>query len=176
MLGGGDWAEDRLVPDTIRSFAAGKPVTLRNPQAARPWQHVLEALRGYLLLAERLYDNAPRYNGAWNFGPAATDIRPVQWIVERLAKAWGAEAKWNVQPGNLPQEAQMLQLDCSKAAAELSWRPILDLSESLEMTVDWYRCFYDAGNVRSKYLDQLAAYSARSHAARQLVPQSFCNR
>ncbi len=164
MIGGGDWAEDRLVPDMMRSFSAGKPVTLRNPRATRPWQFVLEALRGYLLLAERLYQDGPRTSGAWNFGPASTDIQPVDWIAEKLATAWGAEAKWDFQPGNLPQEAQMLRLDCSKAAAELSWRPILNLSDALEMTVDWYRCFYDGKNITSKYLEQIAAYSANTEA------------
>ncbi len=160
MIGGGDWAQDRLVPDMMRSFAAGKPVTLRNPHATRPWQFVLEALRGYLLLAEHLYHDPAHTSGAWNFGPAAADIQPVGWIAERLAAAWGAEAKWNVEPGHLPQEAQMLRLDCSKAAAELSWRPALHLSDALDMTVDWYRCFYEGKNIRSKYLEQLAAYSA----------------
>ncbi len=176
MIGGGDWAQDRLVPDMMRSFAAGKPVTLRNPRAARPWQYVLEALRGYLLLAERLYEDGPLFSGPWNFGPSPADIRPVEWIAERLANAWGAEAKWNVHAGNFPQEAQMLRLDCSKAAAELSWHPVLDLAEALTMTVDWYRCFYrdehDLKSVRSKYLDQIAAYSAIAQSRLSLVAQS----
>ena len=123
MLGGGDWGKDRLVPDMIRSFAVGKPVVLRNPHAKRPWQFVLETLRGYLLLAQALYEDPAHYAGAWNFGPGAADVRSVEWIVERLAAAWGAEAKWNIQPGSHPQEAQMLRLDCSKAAMELSWSP-----------------------------------------------------
>lgn len=176
MIGGGDWAEDRLVPDMIRSFSAGKPVTLRNPRAKRPWQFVLEALRGYLLLAERLHQNGPLYSGAWNFGPAATDIQPVDWIAERLAAAWGAEAKWTIKPGRLPQEAQMLRLDCSKAAAELCWRPVLTLSDALEMTVDWYRCFYEGKNMTSKYLEQIAAYSAKSEMKPELLPEISCSR
>jgi CDP-glucose 4,6-dehydratase len=180
VIGGGDWAEDRLIPDMMRSFAAGNPVTLRNPQAARPWQYVLEALRGYLLLAERLYEDGSRYSGAWNFGPASTDIRPVQWIAGKLAAAWGAEVKWNIQPGNLPQEAQMLRLDCSKAAAELGWHPVLDLSEALEMTVDWYRYFYEGRhsgkNLRTKYLEQIAAYSTRVAKHSELLPETSCKR
>lgn len=164
MVGGGDWAEDRLVPDIMRSFAAGKTVTLRNPRAARPWQYVLETLRGYLLLAEKLYEDPSRYSGAWNFGPSATDVRPVEWIVEKLAATWGAEAKWNVEPGNLPQEAQMMRLDCSKAEVELGWKPVFDLSEALEMTVAWYRDFYAGQAMRGKYLEQLTAYIAKVDA------------
>ena len=164
VIGGGDWAEDRLVPDTMRSFAAGQHVTLRNPRATRPWQYVLEALRGYLLLAQRLHENGRFYGGAWNFGPAPTDIKPVEWIVARLATSWGADAKWDLQPGDHPQETQMLKLDCSKAAAELRWTPILNLSEALEMTADWYRHFYAGENPREKYLEQIAAYSALTDA------------
>lgn len=181
MIGGGDWAEDRLIPDMVRSFAAGKPVTLRNPMATRPWQYVLEALRGYLLLAERLYEDGSRYSGAWNFGAASKDIQPVQWIAGKLATAWGAAAQWNVQSGeNLPQESQMLLLDCSKAAAELAWAPVLPLAEALEMTVDWYRCFYQKGHaqkdLREKYLDQLAAYSGRVDRSRPLLSEMDCAR
>lgn len=162
VIGGGDWAQDRLVPDTMRSFAAGQRVTLRNPRAMRPWQYVLEALRGYLLLAERLYQDGRGYSGAWNFGPASSDIQPVEWIVARLAAAWGADATWDLHAGEHPQEAQMLKLDCSKAAEQLQWKPILNLSEALEMTVDWYRHFYAGNNLRQKYLEQIAAYSARA--------------
>jgi CDP-glucose 4,6-dehydratase len=164
MLGGGDWGKDRLVPDMIRSFAAGKPVVLRNPTAKRPWQFVLETLRGYLLLAEALYDDPARYSRAWNFGPGAADVRSVEWIVKKLAAAWGAEAKWDIQSGQHPQEVQMLRLDCSNAAKELSWMPVLDLSEALQMTVDWYRDFYAGRNVAERYAAQIAAYSSRSSA------------
>jgi CDP-glucose 4,6-dehydratase len=176
VIGGGDWAEDRLVPDMMRSFAAGETVTLRNPQAARPWQYVLEALRGYLLLAEHLYRDGRRYSGAWNFGPAATDIRPVQWIAEKLATAWGAEAEWKIHCGSLPQESQMLRLDCSKAAVELGWRPILDLSKALEMTVEWYRDFYAGKNVRAKYLEQIAAYSRIAGTSPEVIPEHSSKR
>lgn len=162
MIGGGDWAEDRLIPDMIRSFAAGKPVTLRNPAARRPWQFVLEALRGYMLLAEKLCEHGSQYSGAWNFGPASSDIQPVQWIAEKLAAGWGAEAQWNVQASdNLPQESQMLQLDCSKAEAELCWEPRLPLSDALAMTVDWYRHFYAGKDLRQKYLEQIDAYAKK---------------
>jgi CDP-glucose 4,6-dehydratase len=161
VIGGGDWAQDRLIPDLMRSFASGQLVTLRNPQAMRPWQYVLDALRGYLLLAARLYQDGRRYAGAWNFGPPASDIRPVEWIVARVAALWGADAKWDLHPGELPQEAQMMKLDCSKAADQLQWKPALDLAAALEMTVEWYRDFYSGGDPRQKCLEQIAVYSAR---------------
>jgi CDP-glucose 4,6-dehydratase len=169
MLGGGDWGKDRLVPDMIRSFAAGKPVILRNPTAKRPWQFVLETLRGYLLLAQALYKDPAYYAGAWNFGPGAGDVRSVEWIVGKLAAAWGAEAEWDIQPGQHPQEVQMLRLDCSKAAKELSWAPVLDLSEALQMTVDWYRDFYSGRNVAETYAKQIAAYASRSNETWELL-------
>jgi CDP-glucose 4,6-dehydratase len=169
MLGGGDWGKDRLVPDMIRSFAAGKPVVLRNPTAKRPWQFVLETLRGYLLLAEALYEDPAHYSGAWNFGPGASEVRTVEWIVEKLATAWGAEAKWDIQPGQHPQEVPMLRLDCAKAAQELSWTPVLHLAEALQMTVDWYRDFYAGRNVAETYATQIADYSARSKAKWELL-------
>ena len=173
MVGGGDWAKDRLVPDMMRSFAAGRPVMLRNPQAKRPWQYVLEVLRGYMLLAQGLYEDAGRYAGAWNFGPDPADVRPVQWIVEKLAAAWGAEAKWDLQGGYYPQETQMLTLDCSKAAVELSWVPVLDLSAALEMTADWYRDFYAGRNVAETYAQQIATYSLMANAQWETLSPAF---
>ncbi len=172
MVGGGDWGKDRLIPDMMRSFAAGKPVVLRNPQAKRPWQFVLETLRGYLLLAQGLYEDPTRFSGAWNFGPNPADVRSVQWIVERLARAWGAEAKWELQPGQ-PQESQMLTLDCTKAAAELSWAPVIELSHALDMTVDWYRDFYTGKNVAATYMDQIAAYSIRANTKWEVLSPVF---
>ncbi len=171
VVGGGDWGKDRLVPDLMRSFAAGEPVVLRNPTAKRPWQFVLETLRGYLLLAEALYEDPARYSGAWNFGPGASEVRTVEWIVEKLAAAWGAEAKWDAQPGQHPQEVPMLRLDCAKAAKELGWTPVLKLADALQMTVDWYRDFYAGKNVAETYAAQIAAYSSRSKAIWEvLVP------
>ncbi len=169
MIGGGDWGTDRLVPDMMRSFAAGKPVVLRNPHAKRPWQYVLEALRGYLMLAQGLHEDAGRYAGAWNFGPDPADVRPVQWITETLATAWGPGAKWDVQDNHYPQETPMLRLDCSKAAMELSWTPVLHLSEALEMTADWYRDFYAGKNIVAKYMAQIAAYSIRAETKWELL-------
>ena len=172
MVGGGDWGKDRLVPDMIRSFAAGKPVVLRNPQAKRPWQYVLETLRGYLLLAQALYEDPGQYSGAWNFGPGAADVRSVQWIVEKLAAAWGAEAKWDIEPGQHPQEMQMLRLDCTKAANELSWAPVIELSDALKMTVNWYRDFYAGKNIAEIYAEQIATYSLQTNAKWEILSTS----
>lgn len=173
IIGGGDWSQDRLVPDMMRSFAAGQPVCLRNPRAMRPWQYVLETLRGYLLLAQHLHQDGRHYSGAWNFGPSETDIQPVEWIVDKLATAWGAEASWQIQEGNHPQEGQMLKLDCTKAHMELGWQPILNLSDALQMTVEWYRHFYAENDVREKYLEQIAAYSLLSKSNWPIVAPSY---
>jgi CDP-glucose 4,6-dehydratase len=161
VVGGGDWADDRLIPDLIRSFAAGRPVVLRNPKAKRPWQFVLDALRGYLLLAERLTLDAAQFSGAWNFGPPAEDVRPVQWIVEMLARAWGADANWTISPDALKTEGQMLRLDSSKAEAELGWRPRVPLAEALEATAMWYREVHAGKDAATICRGQLAAYCGR---------------
>lgn len=166
VIGGGDWAQERLIPDMIRSLAAGRPVVLRTPQATRPWQYVLDTLRGYLLLAERLFEDSGHFSGGWNFGPGIDDIRPVHWIAETLAAAWGSQAKWATAPGSrLAVEVQMLQIDSSKAFAELGWRPVLDLRNSLKMTVDWYRDFYAGRDMMERYRKQIAEYSATVNAA-----------
>ncbi|MGE0811051.1 MAG: CDP-glucose 4,6-dehydratase [Immundisolibacter sp.] len=139
VIGGGDWAEDRLIPDILRAIAAGEPVAIRNPGAIRPWQHVLEPLSGYLLLAQRLVEEGPAHAEAWNFGPAETDARPVQWIVERLTKTWGEGASWQPDSAPQPHEAQCLKLDCAKANARLGWRPRWPLERALDTIVEWHR-------------------------------------
>jgi CDP-glucose 4,6-dehydratase len=161
LIGGGDWAEDRLIPDLMRRFAAGQPPHLRNPQALRPWQYVLEVLRGYLLLAERLVQEPQAAGGAWNFGPEADGVRPVGWVAEQLARAWGMAATWSTQPGGLPQEIPMLQLDSSKAAAALNWRPLLPLEAALEATARWYRQAAEGADVRQISQALLAEYCAQ---------------
>ena len=161
VIGGGDWARDRLIPDAIRSFAEGKSLKIRNPQATRPWQHVLEPLRGYLMLAQSLHEQGSSFASAWNFGPKPGDSRPVRWIVERIASAWNSPVTWEIDGGENPHEAQMLQLDCSKAVQQLGWRPALDLEEALSMTIDWYRDCLHGKSAREKCLEQIAAYSAR---------------
>ena len=139
VIGGGDWAADRLIPDIVRALTADQPVIVRNPSAVRPWQHVLEPLRGYLDLAEALVERGPHFNGGWNFGPTDEDARPVSWIVENAAHAWGEHAKWERDGRSHPHEAHYLKLDCSKARELLGWKPVLNLPAALSGTVDWYR-------------------------------------
>lgn len=145
VIGGGDWARDRLIPDILRALGAGESAAIRNPHAVRPWQHVLEPLGGYLLLAERLYQEKDRYAGAWNFGPRDDDAKPVQWIVERIIERWGAGARWYHDDATHLHEAHHLSLDCSKAAAYLDWRPRWDLGTALDAIIAWQRA-YLAGN------------------------------
>ncbi|HET7883079.1 MAG TPA: CDP-glucose 4,6-dehydratase [Acetobacteraceae bacterium] len=138
VIGGGDWAEDRLLPDCMRALADGRPIALRNPHAVRPWQHVLEPLCGYLMLAERLADDPAAFSGAWNFGPADQDAKPVAWIADRVVAQWGNGATWSVSCGNAPHEANVLKVDASKACLSLGWEPRLKLEAAVAWTVDWY--------------------------------------
>jgi CDP-glucose 4,6-dehydratase len=161
VIGGGDWARDRLVPDVLRSLAASEPARIRNPGAIRPWQHALEALDGYLTLAELLATRGPdEYTGAWNFGPSDDDMRTVQWLVERLAAKWGAGASWIADDGRNPHEAHFLKLDCSKARALLAWRPRWSLETALDGTVDWHRRWLAGEDMRKHCLGQIADYQS----------------
>jgi len=137
VIGGGDWAKDRLIPDIIRSFTLGSQVLIRSPHATRPWQHVLEPLRGYLHLSEKLYTDGPKYSGAWNFGPNDSDAKTVAWVVAHLVDLWGEGASWRVDRGLHPHEANFLKLDISKARSMLSWEPRLDINQALEWVVEW---------------------------------------
>lgn len=139
VIGGGDWADDRLVPDLLRGFESCTPVRIRRPGAVRPWQHVLEPVRGYLMLAEMLATRGTDFAEAWNFGPADEDARPVEHIVRTLAGMWGPEAEWEIDRDEHPHEATYLKLDNSKARARLGWRPLLDLDGALTLVVDWAR-------------------------------------
>ncbi len=130
MIGGGDWGEDRLVPDIMRAALAGEQVRVRNPNSIRPWQHVLNPLSGYLVLAQALWDS-PEHAAGWNFGPADEDARPVGWIVERMGELWPAELRWAVDDGPHPHEARYLKLDSSRARARLGWRPPVGLDAAL---------------------------------------------
>ena len=143
VIGGGDWAENRLVPDVLDAFALGEPVMIRSPHAVRPWQHVLEPLRGYLTLAERLFVDGQTYAEAFNFGPREDDAQPVEWIVQQLASKWGNSAKWQLDGADHPHEASLLRLDVSKAAHRLAWSPVLNLDAGLQLTVDWARANLD---------------------------------
>jgi CDP-glucose 4,6-dehydratase len=160
VIGGGDWALDRLIPDTLMAFEQGTPVNIRNPHAIRPWQHVLEPLRGYLTLAEHLYKDGTTYAEAWNFGPSDLDAKPVGWIVESLASMWGADAKWQIDSGDHPHEAHYLKLDISKARSRLNWNPKLPLIESLKLIVQWHRHRQSGAPIRPFTLDQIHAYQA----------------
>lgn len=143
VIGGGDWAEDRLVPDAMRAFVAGQPLAIRNPAAIRPWQHVLEPVRGLLQLAERLAESPDRYEGGWNFGPAFEDSREVSWIADQLTQCWGDAASWQLEDvRHRPYEARLLALDSSKARSLLDWHTRFTLEEAIAQTVSWYRAFY----------------------------------
>jgi CDP-glucose 4,6-dehydratase len=141
VIGGGDWAEDRLIPDCMRALTAGRTIAIRNPQSTRPWQHVLDPLCGYLLLAERLWENPDAYGEAWNFGPAEEDTRPVDWIAARIVRSWGGDARWEDVASNARHEAGLLKVDAAKARKRLAWSQRLRLETGLEWTVDWYRRF-----------------------------------
>ena len=138
VVGGGDFAADRLVPDCVRAFAAGQQVVIRNPAATRPWQHVLDPLCGYLVLAEHLV-GGPGFDSAWNFGPGMDDVRPVTDVVGLLAAAWGGQAGWTLDDAGHPHEAGLLAVDAAQARARLGWRPALPLAEGLAWTADWYK-------------------------------------
>jgi CDP-glucose 4,6-dehydratase len=159
VIGGGDWARDRLVPDAIRAFMSGTPLQVRNPDAQRPWQHVLDPLSGYLKVCEALWDRGQEYAGAWNFGPRDQDARKVSYVANALANQWGNGASWVADGDSHPHEALQLKLDCSKAAARLNWTPRWDLDQALTATSDWYQAFCnDEVNMRDFTLNQIAAY------------------
>jgi CDP-glucose 4,6-dehydratase len=163
VIGGGDWAQDRLIPDALAAFEAGKPVQIRNPHAIRPWQHVLEPLRGYLTLAERLFEQGAPYAEAWNFGPRDEDAKSVGWIVEQLASLWGAGASWQIDAGDHPHEAHYLKLDISKARSLLDWHPALNLQQALELIVVWTQARQAGHDMRQQTLTQIQTYQAISN-------------
>jgi len=139
VIGGGDWAEDRLIPDVIRAFQKQETLRIRYPSAIRPWQHVLEPLAGYMQLAEKLFNNHNEYAEAWNFGPNNEDQKTVQWIVENMAEHWGSEVNWDIDQSPHLHEANYLKLDCSKAKAKLNWQPKWELRIALQKTIEWYK-------------------------------------
>jgi len=159
VIGGGDWAADRLIPDCLQAILRGEAVRIRHPQAIRPWQHVLEPLSGYLLLAQRLLEEGEACCGAWNFGPRDEDARPVEWIVQRLCHLWGEGAGYAVDAGPHPHEAHYLKLDCSHARADLGWHPCWSLARTLESIVDWTRAWRAGADVRTVCLEQIKDFS-----------------
>jgi len=160
VIGGGDWADDRLIPDIMRAITQGKPVNIRNPHAIRPWQHVLEPLLGYLVLAQKLHEEGTAYAEGWNFGPNDQDAKPVQWIVEKLTTTWGEGASWTQDGGDHPHEAHYLKLDCSKAKARLDWHPRWHLDEALSAIISWQRAYRDGADMRDVTIRQIKAYNA----------------
>lgn len=162
VLGGGDWAAERLLPDILRALDAGETLKVRSPQAIRPWQHVLEPLAGYLMLAERLYTQGGSFAEAWNFGPSEDDARSVQWIVERLA-AMSGDLKWRGEVAVRPHEAHSLKLDSSKARDRLGWRTRWDLQAALQKTLQWHRAWSDRKDLRAVTLAQIAEYQSLGH-------------
>lgn len=158
VIGGGDWATDRLIPDIVRAFEIGQPVVIRNPHATRPWQHVLEPLRGYLMLAEKLSCFGSIYSGSYNFGPSLNDTQPVQWIVERMVGLWGEGARWQLDRGINPHEASFLKLDIRKAAERLGWQPMLQLDDALDMIISWARQRRSGQDIRQITLEQIQQY------------------
>lgn len=141
VIGGGDWATDRLVPDFVRSALKGKAMYLRNPKAVRPWQHVLDPLNGYLILAEKLYKHGPRYCGAWNFGCDRRSAKSAEWIIKMLCKKWGGRVSYLTDKRRHPHEAAYLKLDCSKAKKELRWVPKWDIERCLDKTIEWTKAY-----------------------------------
>ncbi len=158
VIGGGDWTRDQLIPDVMRAFIAGQRCVIRNRSSTRPWQFVLEPLRGYLMLAERLAGDPDRYASAWNFGPAESDAKQVHWIVDELARLWGNNAAWSDEPGSGPPEAHRLSLDVSKTHAHLDWNPVLPLNRALPWIVEWYRAFQAGGDLQSLTRTQIERY------------------
>lgn len=158
VIGGGDWAADRLVPDFVRSTLRGESVRIRNPQSTRPWQHVLEPLSGYLLLAERLAQEGASYEGGWNFGPADDDAVSVEKIASAMVSLWGKPASWFKDAGEQPHEANFLKLDSSKSRDLLKWSPRLDLQTALAWTVEWYKGTAEGASPKDLTLQQIRRY------------------
>ncbi len=174
VIGGGDWAVDRLIPDIMRSFMMGRSVLIRNPHSIRPWQHVLQPLSGYLCVAEYLWKYGLKYAEAWNFGPNEEDAKPVVWIVEQLTKLWGNGATWELDGGQHPHEENYLKLDCSKAKAKLGWEPALSLEQTLEWIVEFYQSYLNKRNIRELVEDKIKRYQSleqKSILSRSLITQ-----
>lgn len=158
VIGGGDWSEDRLIPDAIKAFEAKKPLVIRNPLATRPWQHVLEPLSGYLVLAQALYQEGAQFDGGWNFGPRDDDARTVQEVINLLIQNWGSLASWTQDRSEQPHEAHALKLDISKARQYLSWIPRWSLEQAIEKIVHWQQSFQNQSNMHEISLKQIANY------------------
>jgi CDP-glucose 4,6-dehydratase len=158
VIGGGDWSEDRLVPDAIRAFEGGKPVMIRNPLATRPWQHVLEPLSGYLILSQALYNDGSQFASGWNFGPRDEDNRSVSEVIDMIISKWSGSARWEKEGSEQPHEANFLKLDCSKAQSQLGWMPKWNLENACQKIVEWQNSFYSKKNMQEATLAQINQY------------------
>ena len=158
VIGGGDWADDRLIPDFIHAISNGKEVQIRSPFAIRPWQHVLEPLTGYLTLAAKLFSEGARYAEGWNFGPDDKDARNVEWITDHICKFWGDGASFSIDTNPQPHEANYLKLDCSKAKAELGWVSKWNIETTLKSIVAWNKAFIKGENIRTITEQQIDDY------------------
>ncbi len=159
VIGGGDWALDRLIPDILRAFEKEQPVVIRNPLSTRPWQHVLEPLSGYLILAEALYNNGAPFAEGWNFGPKDEDCRPVNWILDEMVKKWEGIASWELDKDTNPHEAGFLKLDCSKAKAQLKWEPTWGLEQTLSRIISWHQSWLKGEDVQELCKKEIANYN-----------------
>jgi CDP-glucose 4,6-dehydratase len=160
VIGGGDWSTDRLIPDLVRAFERDNRPVIRSPAAVRPWQHVLEALSGYIVVAQRLLVGEAHIADAWNFGPREEDAQTVAWIVRRMAKSWGIAGDYENWTGSIPHEANVLRLDTSKARAVLGWRPKLTIADAIDLTVEWHKLVTSGANARDVTNRQIRQYFA----------------
>ena len=158
VIGGGDWGEDRLIPDCIKALTRKKPIVIRYPEAVRPWQHVLEPLYGYLLVARHLLENGPEFSGAWNFGPYDRDAKPVKWIADRIVEMWGNGASWIPDLKKNPQEARYLKLDSSKAQQSIGWSPQWNVEMALAQTIEWYKDYSRGKDMLTATINHIRAY------------------
>ncbi|NBC27276.1 MAG: CDP-glucose 4,6-dehydratase [Bacteroidetes bacterium] len=161
VIGGGDWSNNRLIPDIIRSFKKKTPVVIRNPAAIRPWQYILDLLHGYILLAEKLYNEPENYSEAWNFGPSDDDEKSVEYITEKMIDAWGKGASWTLDEGANPHEASYLKLDSSKARMHLKWASKMNLDNSLTSLTNWYKNYYQGADMKKVSGYQLDEFQER---------------
>ena len=157
VIGGGDWADDRLIPDILRSFEKKESVVVRNPKAIRPWQHVLEPLSGYLILAQKLYKDQEKYAGGWNFGPNDNDVKPVDWILDKMISKW-PNSSWKLDASSNPHEAGFLKLDISKAKSQLNWQPVWELSRTLDKIIAWHRSWLSQEDMQAASLAEIEEY------------------
>jgi CDP-glucose 4,6-dehydratase len=158
VIGGGDWANDRLIPDILRSFEKNESVVIRNPKAARPWQHVLEPLSGYLVLAQRLYENQEDYAEGWNFGPNEKDVKSVDWILDKMITKW-PNSSWELDQNSNPHEAGFLKLDILKAKSKLGWQPVWELTQALEKIIIWHKSWLNKEDMQAICLSEIKEYT-----------------